>query len=81
MSELETKINDLIESQLPATFEQWVKSRNEGDQELIHEGLDFAYHTSSYRPAYRVVSELADNPWRGGIDAMRNYAIRRQRNK
>lgn len=77
MSELETKIEEMLESQAPATFEQWVKSRPERDRDAIDQALDYAYRTKSYMPAYRVLSKLHDRPWQGGIDAMRNYAIRR----
>ena len=77
MTELEQKVEQLIEGQAPATFEQWVLSRTEGDQDAIHQALDYAYRTRSYMPAYRVLSRLHDRPWQGGIDAMRNYAIRR----
>lgn len=78
MSDLKELVDHLIQSQEPATFEQWVKSRSVGDQEAIHDALDYAWHTRSYRPAYRVLKALHENPWHGGCDAMRNYAIRRQ---
>lgn len=77
MSELEKKISELIEQQAPATFEQWVLDREESDRDAIHQALDYAYRTKSYRPVFRVLSHLHDRPWTGGCDAMRNYAIRR----
>ncbi|WP_288833695.1 hypothetical protein [uncultured Corynebacterium sp.] len=77
MSELEEKVVQLIEQQAPATFEQWVESRSEGDQDAIGQALDYAYRTASYAPVYRVLRGLNDNPWRGSKDAMINYAKRR----
>lgn len=67
----------LMEQQRPATFEQWVLSLDEDDQDSVHQALDLAYRTSSYRPAYEVLHRLDENPWTGGIDALRNYAIRK----
>lgn len=76
MSELEAKIEEMLESQAPATFEQWVKSRSESDQEAVHNALDYAYRTSAYAEMWRVLHNLNDNPWVGGKDAMINYAKR-----
>ena len=76
MSELETKISNLLERQSPATFEQWVNSHDENERDAILQALDYGYRTKSYADLYRVIHNLNENPWQGGIDAMRNYATR-----
>ena len=47
MSELIKKVESLIASQSPRTFEDWVQQREESDQDAINEALDYAYRTRS----------------------------------
>ena len=76
MSELVEKVESLIASQSPRTFEDWVQQREESDQDAINEALDYAYRTKSFAAVYRVLRNLNDRPWTGSKDAMTNYANR-----
>ena len=77
MTELEEKIDKILQEQAPSTFEQWVLARTDDEQDAIHQALDYAYRTQSYMPVYRGLHNLNDRPWPGGKDALINYTKRR----